>query len=482
MAQGAAVNGSRSAAAPFAGHPLAGGAVSQRPATPTLYDAFGKETPRTDDIAWQPPSDPIEGLRGRSRVQRREIPNAGASTGWSVADVRSAIGELVTGMFNAPAQLADSVVADSRVKACLSSLYGALFGRPVRFKVPDRLKHSDAAKECLDAWNEKWPLMAPESAMTEMETWSEMLGFSPAQQIWDTSGKISFAKIVPFHPRYTYYHWTYRTFVALTMDGQVPIVPGDGNWILHAPHGVHRGWMRGSVWPVAPWWLARNYALRDYARYSERHGMPIVLCETPAAGDPIEIDQFWSAISNLGQESVVQLPKGVDKQYDYNLRYLEASDQAWQSFERLIATCSTEMTLAIMSQNLTTEIKEGSMAAARVHGDIRQTKVESKARGWEHTINQQMARPFADMNFGDADLAPEAVWDVQPPEDKQMMAASAQAMGNAFNQMRLAGVRLKDPRKFAKQFGIELGEIEHVEPVQIAAKMAQSGDAPAEDA
>lgn len=461
---------------PFAGHPLRKYAPTpaQRPPV-DLVDQFGKVIPVTTDPAWQPPSDPVVGVKSRAGIIRREIPNGATQTGWDVAGVRGAINQLTMGLFQGPAMLVDSVVADSRIKACLSSLYGALFGRPVEFRVPKRLKDSSAAKECHEAWCEKWPLMAPESAMTEMETWAEMLGFCPGQQIWDTTGDIMFPRLIPFHPRYVYYHWAFRCYVAQTMDGQVPITPGDGNWVMHAPHGMHRGWMRGSVWPVAPWWLARAYALRDWARYSERHGMPIILALTPAAGDPAEMDQFGLAVGSLGQESAVQLPQGVDKQYSYDLKYLEASDQGWQSFKEFIATCSTEETLAIMSQNLTTEIKEGSMAAARVHGDVRQTKVEAKARGWEHTINQQMARPFAEMNFGDPDLAVEAVWNVTPPEDLKMMGEIAQALGNAMNQMRLAGVKLKDPRKFAKQFGVDLGEIEHVEPVQVAAKVAQEG-------
>ena len=294
-----------------------------------------------------------------------------------------------------------------------------------------------------------------------------MQAFGIAQNLWDLTGKYAIPTPQVWHPRYTYYHWLYRCYVAITQDGQEPVTPGDGHWVLHAPHGAYRGWMRGVVWSVGPWWLARQYALRDWARYSERHGMPMILALTPAAASPGEISQFRSAMSNIGQETLVQLPQGVEPQYGYMLKLLEATDQGWQGFHQLIEQCNTEITLAIMGQNLTTEVKEGSFAAARVHADVRQTLLEADARALERTVREQIAQPFAALNWGRPEIAPVTHWNLDPYEDSHTMAQTFQAFATAYAAMRKSGKEIQNIEQLAADFGLRLhlGDIVDVKPL-----------------
>jgi hypothetical protein len=83
-------------------------------------------------------------------------------------------------------------------------------------------------------------------------------------------------------------------------------------------------------------------------------------------------------------------------------------------------------------------------------------------------------RPFAALNYGNADYAPIPVWDVSPPEDLETKARTLKAFGEGINQLRLGGVRVKSLRKFAAKFGLELGEVEPVDPIQVEAKLAGS--------
>lgn len=452
-------------------------------AAPTLADAFGVTKPPTDDVAFQPPRDPLDAdkLKATASTVHREIPLVTVATSWGVADVRAAYGDLVIGLFDRPAQLVDSVTGDSRVLAGMSSRVGGLLGRPVEFQVPRRYRDSDTAKECSRAFEDAWPTMAAEPILSELQKWGVMLGFGPAQVLWDTGGRYAIPHPRPWHPRYCYYHWIYRCYVAITQDGQVPITPGDGHWILHAPHGQYRGWMNGAVRAIAPWWLARNYALRDWARYSERHGMPIIKAETPAAADPAMVAQFRSAVAQLGQETAIQLPKGVDGVNSYDVKLLEASDTAWEGFAQLIAACDREITLALLAQNLTTEVKEGSFAAARVHADVRQALVEADARALADTIYMQLARPFAAMNFGDPDLAPRVRWDVTPFEDSKTKTETLMLFAQAIYALRNSGLEVEDVGRLAREFGVNLGDVKKVDPLQMATAgvKAQEGAAKA---
>ncbi len=431
----------------------------------TIVDSFGKPMPPKDDPAWQAPTDPLTDKSVRDFTIYREIPITVVQTGWDIAMVRMALENLVQGMFDAPAQLVDSVIGDSRVQSCFQSRAGGLLGRPLNFKIPKAYKNSALAKECCDAWEEHWPTMAAESTLIDMLMWGCSMGFWTGQCLWDTSGDYWKPYLHTWHNKHTYYHWLFRRYIAITLDGQTPIFPGNGHWVMHAPYGQYRGWMKGAVRPIAPWWLARNYALRDWARYSERHGMPIGKAITPFGADVKQIQQFRADVAALGQETIIQLPQSPDPQigqYDFN--WLETKDRSWDGFEGLIQQCNAEITLAVLGQNLTSEVKEGSFAAARVHADVRQAIVESDARALAQTIYTQIARPFAAINFGNPELAPRVEWDIVPYEDNKVKADTMSAVAMAINTLRTALIKVENVDAFFKSLGLMLTTSELEEP------------------
>ncbi len=446
------------------------GAIITKLSDMALVDQFGKVIPPLNDPAWQRPSDPLKrgDPRASAMVINREIPNLNIGTSWGVDDVRRALVDLPIGMFDLPSQLWDAVRGEARMQATIGSRTGGLFGRPVRHtsaSLPS-VKGSRAAKECRDAWVQAWPTMMPEPVLSEIQEWGVGLGFAPAQLLWDTSNPVWIPHVRPWATRYTYYHWTLRCYVALTMDGSVPITAGDGHWLNHAPHGEYRGWMHGAVRAIAQPWLISSYAYRDWARYSERHGMPIIKAMTPAAGDKDEIAQYRNSLATLGQESVIALPQGVEKQFGYDLDLLEATDQAWQGFAQLIDRCEMSIVLALLHQNLTTEVKEGSYAAARIHGDVRQSALEADGRALSQTIYRDIARPFAALNFGDPDLAPKTSWKITPYEDSATAAKTFVDFATAIATMRKSGYKPKGPdnlRRLASTFGLRLTSADFVE-------------------
>lgn len=435
--------------------------------------------PLNNDPAFQPPGEPLKDVKAlRSRVQliTREIPNVVVQTGWGVQQVRNALQDLVVGKFDTCAQLHDTIAGDSRVQSAMRSRSGGLLGRPVRFKIPEKYKKDSEAKKCHATWERHWPQMAAEPALLDLLETSHSLGFSYSQVLWDTSRTIWKPYLQSFNPRYSYYHWVWRQHIAITLDRQEPINPGDGHWVLHAPFGTYRGWMRGSLRSLAQWWLARNYALRDWARYCERHGFPILIADTPFGADPNDITAYQTQLTNLGQESVLQVPGSVDitKYGKYDLRYLEPKDENWQAFKSLIEQCNDEITLALLGQNLTSQVKEGSLAAARVHADVRQAILEADARALAKTLYVQVLRPFAAINFGNPDLAPRPEWDVRADEDLEVKGKTFQAFAAAINQLRQAGFALEKPERFARRFGLQGLRLTEVPPIQIEAQLARA--------
>jgi phage gp29-like protein len=211
--------------------------------------------------------------------------------------------------------------------------------------------------------------------------------------------------------------------------------------------------------------LIRHFAIRDWARFSEVHGMPTRVGFTPAAADPGERSNFEAQLARLGHETTLLVPRGVDKDVGYGYELVEAKSQAWEAFPGLRDHCDLAIILAIKFQNLTTEITSGgSYAAAKEHGKVDVAQISADNRGWCTTIHRDFARPFAFVNFGDAALAPITDLDVPqaPREDYGQNAVAFQQVAAAIASLAQSGVKLGSPEKtrvfIGETFGIHMPE------------------------
>lgn len=443
------------------------------PATPPLiYDQFGRSLRRGDEFggAYDAPRDALAGVeRSDATVLYRDIPLQAVASNWNIDAIRATLIDHRIGLWSLPSQLCDAVFGDDRVQATLGSRTGGLFSQPLlHHRRGDGRKFSHRAHR---AWKEAWPKICPQSVMSEIMRWAIVLGFAIVEIRWDTTVTPWLPYLKPWNPYFDQYRWDIRQHQLATLDGPVAPVPGQGKWMLFAPHGQYRGWIQGAIRAIAERWFVKQLSWRDWARFNERHGLPIITAETPAAGDINQKRNFILSMQRLGQESVVGLPQNVDGT-GYKVGLLEAKDRAWESFPALIDRCDRSIVLPILWQNLTTEVKEGSLAAARVHGDVRQNAIEFDNQTLSEAIHEQVARPWALFNFGDPDVAPYTCWDVQPVEDFVSKVDVLQKFSQSMMQLRTAGLAPKHVRRLAARFGLDTGEFAKVDPVQVEARAA----------
>ena len=416
------------------------------------------------DPGFQPPYDPLDG-ESKFRASRvyRDVPLVTIQTSWTVPGIRSALQSHMFGQFEDSAQLVDAMLGDDRVQATLGSRLGGLFGREVRIRAPKRMADSRAYRECEDAWRDSADELMTGWALQETAAYTAFMGFGHGQIVWDKSEFPWRPAPRPWHPRYEWFEWTSRKFVAITQDGNLPILCGDGKWYGHNPYGTYRSWVRGAVRAVAEPWIIRHFAIRDWARFSEVHGLPTRVGFTPASADPLERSQFESQLSRLGSDTTLLVPRGVEKDLGYGYELVEAGDSAWESFPGLRDHCDLAIVLAIKFQNLTTEITAGgSYAAAREHGKVDVAQIAADNRAWRQTVWRDFARPFAFLNYGDAKLAPITDFDVpEPPrEDYAANSDAFSKIATALAQLSAAGFKFDDVGEFETfariQFGLRL--------------------------
>ena len=445
---------------PYTGPNLVTAPVEPKP--PDLLDQYGR---KLFGSAYDLPKDPLSTVDPRSTatVLVRDLPLISSLTGdWSLQLIKVALRDHMRGMFNLPGELADEISGDDRVQATVGSRTGGLFSQP--------LVHKGGSKACRTAWRKAWRKLMPQSVASEIMTWAVLLGFCICELLWDTTVTPWQPYLKVWHPKFLWYRIERREYWAITLDGIVPVLPGTGKWFVFTPHGSYRGWVRGVIRSVSEKWFIKGLAWRDWARFNERHGLPIIKAKVPAAGDINQKINFVSAMSRLGQESVIGLPQNVDGT-GYDAELLEARDRAWESFKGTIDRCDMSIVLPIMWQNLTTEVKEGSFAAAREHGDIRQNALEFDNATLSEAVYEQIARVFAFVNFGDPDAAPRTRWKITPREDYAVKSETFLKFGQAMQYLRQAGLRPTDVAEMGRQCGLDI-DVTDVDPTQVEAKAA----------
>ncbi len=402
--------------------------------------------------AFAPPVDPLT-RAADPRVVHRDIPITALTGDWTPNGIRLALGAHKLGNFGMSALLVDDAFGDDRVQATLGSRTGALFGQAVTH-TPAK---ADTDGECCEAWREQWSSVAAQSVTSNAKRWAIMMGFSVSELLWDTTVTPWRVTLKPWHPQFIFYRWDIRKLVANTTDGPVVIEPGNGKWFVHAPFGQYRGWIHGAIRAIADKWIIKQLAWRDRARYNERHGLPIIKAYVPAAGDARQKELFIQSMATLGQEAVVGLPQNVDET-GYDLELLEATDRSSKAFRETIEDADRAIILTIKSQNLTTEVSEGSFAAARQHGGTEQVTLEFDDETFSRDFHAQVTRPFAAFNFGDPERAPFSSWDVEPIEDRAAEAKTILDASAALVSLKASGVPV-DVEAYARKFKIPIGQV-----------------------
>ncbi len=147
--------------------------------------------------------------------------------------------------------------------------------------------------------------------------------------------------------------------------------------------------LQKCYWPV----VFKNGSLKFWVNFTEKFGMPILMGTYSRGGSQEEADKLLDALAALVEDSVIVAPEGV------NLELHEAAKSSSVALYRdLIKFCNAEISKAILSQTLTTELDMGSYAASQTHFKIRKEVILSDIRLVENTMNK-LIKEIVDLNF-----------------------------------------------------------------------------------
>lgn len=210
-------------------------------------------------------------------------------------------------------------------------------------------------------------------------------------------------------------------------------------------------------WPT----VFKRGGLKFWVTFTEKFGTPWVVGKTPRNTPGPEQDKLLDQLEAMVQDAVAVIPD------DASVDIVEAGGKGVSAdlYERLLMFCRSEVAIALLGQNQSTEAsanRASATAGLEVAKDLR----DGDARLCEATINQ-LLRWVVDSNEGEGAPAPkfelyeqEEVNEVQARRDKLLTES-----GVVFT-----------PAYWQRVYGLEAGDIAPPEPIApVVAPTAEAG-------
>lgn len=380
--------------------------------------------------------------------------------------------EFEEGQFQGACALVDALWRDTRIVSGMQTRVNTLLGLPLVYE-PD-IEGAEAQKIADEALKLHGRMFPEESLKLVLER-GLLFGIGLGELLWDTKAEGRWLpRLKAWENHYLYWHWEKRAYVMQVQSGDaagalgLTLEMGDPKWCFFAPWGLQRGWMRGLLRALALPWLVGRFSYRDWARYCETHGAPFKKAKVPSNQQKEVKDDFARQTATANSNSVVVCD--VDEAGNgFDVTLVEAMSQTWDSFQGLLKQAEEAITLALLGQNLTTKVADGSRAAAQVHDTVRMDLLRADAMSLAKALKSQPIQYWVQFNFqSDAtkaeQLAPCPSWQTEPPKDESQGATTLKTLADAFNGMRAAGVAL-DVRAILDEYKIPYTGDATAEPV-----------------
>ncbi len=385
-----------------------------------------------------------------------------ADSRWTPGNVRCALDAHEQGDFYRSALLSDALGRDPDIQSALGIRCTALVARGgLPFCVePSEGVDDRRAPSIAKTVQGLWWTSCPEAEVCALQRDEICLGVAVGRVEWTMSSSLWIPRLRRLRPQGLRWHEWDRAYHYLDGSGTDHVVtPGQNGWVLHAPSGGDP-WMQGLVRPLGLLYVMRQYAQRDFARYSERHGLPALLVTEPQfASDDIDGQKaaFYARFQNIGSEAVIGLPAPGDPGAQGTMaKWLELTSQSHDAFLKHIEDLRRSFIAAILGRDPSTASSVGGDGAG-VLERVRNEHLVRDAEGLSTTLRDQVWKPFVQFNYDPAkpELAPWGRWQTRPPGDLAKRAQTISTLATVPGLMERI-----DLEALAEEFHLPLKRVE----------------------
>ena len=134
----------------------------------------------------------------------------------------------------------------------------------------------------------------------------------------------------------------------------------------------------------------------DWRDLNRRHGVPSTYATHPEGISDEDVTKLITMVEKLKSDAVAVFPEYVKILYDEALK-----NDSTTSFKEFVAAANTEMAIALHGQNLTTEVQQGSQAAATIHNQVDDMGIVADMRRAQQIMTEQYLMHDYILNYGE---------------------------------------------------------------------------------
>ena len=190
-------------------------------------------------------------------------------------------------------------------------------------------------------------------------------------------------------------------------------------------------------WPVA----FKKGGMKFWLRFAEKFGSPWVIGKHPRGANDAEIEKLLDSMEQMVEDAVAAIPDDSS----IELKAADGKADSSEVFRELITLSRSEISIALLGQNQTTEAnsnKASAQAGLEVTADIR----DADADIIQAAVNQ-VIRTVVTLNFGDVPCPVWAMWEQETIDDTR---------ATRDEKLTRAGLRLT-PQYFKREYQLQDG-------------------------
>lgn len=404
-------------------------------------------------------------IRAREALGGQLAPPGRTPTRLYLADIESATNAADLGQIGPAAQLMIAAKQDGVFAGVLSTRTDGLVRLPRRFRGDAEICAELQPGQTADRTGNSDPRsifdeMCPPKELSLLSADGTTLGIGVAELV-EVAGR-SFPVLVRRDPQFLFYLWSDNTWYYQSVAGLLPIIPGDGHWVLHCPGGRVSPWQNG-IWRA----IARAYIRKETAsllkdNWEQKLANAARVAEAPQAATEEQQQGWFQRVAAWGINTVFSTKPG------YTVKLVESNGIGWQSYSKTIEDQDREFQVAVAGQTVTTEGKSG-FVSAELFSAIRSDLIQSSGDDLAYTVNTQILPAYVYFQHGEQALLERSVvmeWDTTPPKDLNSAASSLVTAANAITTLTAAlsahNVKI-DVAEVCARFGVPVAGI--LEPV-----------------
>lgn len=162
---------------------------------------------------------------------------------------------------------------------------------------------------------------------------------------------------------------------------------GPYKWLVTRHMASHENPYGMALFSACFWpYTFKHNGFRFFSKFCEKYGIPWAVGKYPIGTPKADQDALADALAQMVEDAVAAIPD------DGSVELIESSTTGEIVHERLIKVCNNEMSKALTSQTLATDIQgQGSRAAAETHRGREQDVNASDRAMIEETVSQLFA-------------------------------------------------------------------------------------------